>query len=88
MNKTANATKKQPVNNNENKSFSNNEQTIGLFDEQQPKKRKNFLSRFINSIGPSTYMDEDITKQAFNQENNNENDEDIYNTPAIKRKAG
>ena len=61
---------------------------FGLFDS--PKKtKKSLLSRIMNSIGPSTYIDEEIdTKDIFKQEQEQDDANDVYDTPAIKRKIG
>ena len=84
MNKTASIEQKKETKNKNN----NSNDQIGLFDENVniKKKNPNFLSRLISSIGPSSYIESDDLNIATKDEETE--DEDIYNTPAIKRKVG
>ena len=43
------------------------------------------FSRLLNSIGPGPYIANDV-EGVFSDEDNQEDDNDIYKTPAINRK--
>ena len=58
----------------------------GLYDNQNAKPQKGSLfSRLLNSIGPGPYIADDV-EGAFSDEDNQDDDNDIYKTPAINRK--
>lgn len=58
----------------------------GLYDNQDAKPQKGSLfSRLLNSIGPGPYIADDV-EGAFSDEDNQDDDNDIYKTPAINRK--
>ena len=58
----------------------------GLYDNQNTKPQKGSLfSRLLNSIGPGPYIADDV-ESVFSDEDNQEDDNDIYKTPAINRK--
>ena len=61
------------------------QQGIGLFDNIPSKQHVNFLSKIFSSIG--TVSSIKTINDDFFQSNDNDQQEDIYDTPAIKRKV-
>ena len=62
-----------------------NQQGMGLFDNIPSKQHVNFLSKIFSSIG--TVSSIKTINDDFFQSNDNNQQEDIYDTPAIKRKV-
>lgn len=81
---TINYEKKKQTKNDNSKNLDKTQNGQDLFSSQETKKGKGILAKIINSIGPSTYIENELNDQSFENE---EEVEDIYNTPAIKRKA-
>ena len=65
------------------------QQEGGLFAVNRVAKKKGFFSKFMNSIGPTPFIESDDIEDAFdgNDVENNSDEDDIYDVPAIKRKV-
>ena len=63
-----------------------NNVSTSLFDDTTKKHKEGIFGKMLNMITPtsSVFTDNDV-ENIFNNENENEQ-KDIYNTPAIKRK--
>lgn len=58
----------------------------GLYDNQDTKPQKGSLfSRLLNSIGPGPYIADEV-KDVFTDDEEQDEENDIYKTPAINRK--
>ena len=87
VNFTPNAEKNQQMDDKKKKiSKTDNNVSNSLFDDTTKKHKEGIFGKMLNMITPtsSVFTDNDV-ENIFNNENENEQ-KDIYNTPAIKRK--
>ena len=80
-----NKKQKNIVSNNQN--VQDNGKQSGLFDINIKKKKKGLLSKIADVFGTASLVSANEIENVF-ADNSNEEENDIYTTPAIKRKIG
>ena len=85
-NSMKNKTKKTIHSQNNTIEEENKNSQAGLFDNNQKQKGRSFLLKIMNCV--SSIPDIGNNKNLCDDNEDCENDEDIYNTPTVKRKIG
>ena len=81
-----NKKQKNTLNNKQN--IQDNEMSSGLFDVNNKKKKKGLLSKIADVFGTTSFVSTNEVENVFTNNDKMEEEDDIYTTPAIKRKIG